>query len=92
MSTAVAEQFPTASRSTGLGIGYNVAVAVFGGFAPFFVTWLIGVTGSPIAPAYYVMFGATVGLVGTFFLVESSKIDRLFAKSDALPSRGVIQE
>lgn len=70
ISTAVAEQFPTAARSTGLGIGYNLAVAIFGGFAPFFVTWLIEVTGSPIAPAFYVTFGAAVGVVATFFLVH----------------------
>ena len=41
MSTALAEQFPAHVRSTGLGTAYNLAVMVFGGFAPFFVTWLI---------------------------------------------------
>lgn len=70
MSTALAEQFPAAVRSTGLGIAYNLGVMVFGGFAPFFVTWLIGTTGSPIAAAYYVMFGASVGIVAAFFLTE----------------------
>ena len=33
-------------------------VMIFGGFAQFFVTWLIEATGSPIAPSFYVMFGA----------------------------------
>ena len=46
-STAVAEQFPTSIRSTSVGVTYNVAVMIFGGFAQFFVTWLIEVTGSP---------------------------------------------
>jgi MFS transporter, MHS family, proline/betaine transporter len=69
-STAVAEQFPARTRSTGLAIAYNVAVMGFGGFAQFFVTWLIKVTGSPIAPVFYVMFGAVIGLVAAFFLVE----------------------
>ena len=32
-----------------------VGVAIFGGFGQFIVTWLIKATGSPIAPAYYVM-------------------------------------
>lgn len=72
MSTALAEQFPARVRSTGLGIAYNLAVMIFGGFAPFFVTWLIATTGSPIAPAYYVMFGACLGIVASFFLIERS--------------------
>ena len=70
MATVVAEQFPAHIRSTGLGLSYNIAVMVFGGFAPFFVTWLIQTTGSPVAPAFYVMFGAAVGLLAAFFLKE----------------------
>jgi MFS transporter, MHS family, proline/betaine transporter len=70
ISTAVAKQFVTRSRSTGLGIAYNLAVMIFGGFAQFFVTWLIEVTGSPIAPSFYVMFGAAIGVVATFFLIN----------------------
>ena len=69
-STAVAEQFPTRVRSTGLAIGYNVAVMLFGGFAQFFVTWLIHATGTPIAPAFYLIFGAAVGLLSALFLTE----------------------
>jgi MFS transporter, MHS family, proline/betaine transporter len=70
LSTVLAEQFPARTRSTRLSIAYNIAVMVFGGFAQFFVTWLIEVTGSPIAPAFYVMFGAAVGLLAAFFLVD----------------------
>jgi MFS transporter, MHS family, proline/betaine transporter len=43
---------------------------LFGVFAQFFVTWLIEATGTPIAPAYYLMFGATVGLLVALFLKE----------------------
>jgi MHS family proline/betaine transporter-like MFS transporter len=68
MSTALAEQFPTGVRSTGMGIAYNFAVMLFGGFAPFFVTWLIRETGSPSAPAFYIMFGASSGLLATFLM------------------------
>lgn len=68
--TAMAEQFPTGVRSTGLAITYNLAVALFGGTSPFFVSWLIKTTGSPMAPAYYLMFGTAVGFVATLFLVE----------------------
>ena len=68
LSTAVAEQFPPGVRSTGLSLAYNLAVMLFGGFAQFFVTWLIGVTGQPIAAAYYVMFGAVIGFGATLAL------------------------
>ena len=70
LATGVAEQFPTAVRSTCLSVGYNLPVMIFGGSAQFFVTWLIEVTGSPIAPAFYLMFGATGGLIVAFYLVE----------------------
>src|ERR1700677_2958500 len=73
VSTALAEQFPTSVRSTGLAIGYNVAVMLFGGFAQFFVTWLIQATGTPIAPAFYLMFGAAVGLLTAPFLTERGR-------------------
>jgi MFS family permease len=69
-STALAEQFPTRMRASGLGIVANVTTMVFAGFAPFFVTWLIEATGSPIAPVFYVMFGAAISLVAAFFLVD----------------------
>jgi len=75
MSTALAEQFQTQVRSTGLGTAYNIAVMVFGGFAPFFVTWMIQATGLAVAPAFYVMFGAAVGLVASLFLKETLAAD-----------------
>jgi len=70
ISTALAEQFPVRMRSTGLALAYNFAVMLFGGFAQLIVTWLITVTGTPLAPAYYVMFGAVVGLSAAYFLTE----------------------
>jgi len=72
VSTALAEQFEAHVRSTGLGTSYNLAVMLFGGFAPFLVTWLIHKTGSPLAAAFYVMFGAAVGLLASLLLRESA--------------------
>jgi len=54
------ELFPTKSRTTLLSIGYSLATAIFGGFAPFIATWLIDRTGSPIAPTYYVIAAAVI--------------------------------
>ena len=89
MSTAIAEQFAVLTRSTGMGIGYNFAVMTFGGFAQFFVTWLIGTTGLPTAPALYVMFGALIGLVATLFLVDRTQ-DAELSAPDPL-TRGILQ-
>ena len=86
MSTAVAEQFAARARSTGLGIAYNLAVMIFGGFAQFFVTWLIEATGLPIAPSFYVMFGAAVGIVAAFFLVDRARDVHLPALETQTPS------
>jgi len=87
ISTSVAEQFAAHGRSTGLGIAYNVAVMIFGGFAQFLVTWLIHVTGSPIAPSFYVMFGAVVGLAAAFFLVEPAAEASASALKPTVPPR-----
>ena len=60
-------------RSTALGIVANVAAAGFGGFAPFYVTWLIAATGSPIAPVFYVTFGTAISLVSACFIVDRAR-------------------
>jgi MFS transporter, MHS family, proline/betaine transporter len=57
---AYAELFPTQVRYTALSIGYNIAVAIFGGFAPLIATWLIKQTGNPLAPAFYVIAAAVI--------------------------------
>ena len=67
LSAAMSEMFPLRTRGTGLSISYSVAVAVFGGSAPFINAWLIVASGSPIAPAYYVVFGALLSLLALRF-------------------------
>ncbi|MGV8790253.1 hypothetical protein ACV35A_32145, partial [Pseudomonas aeruginosa] len=44
----MAEQFPV--RVRGLAVAYNLAVMLFGGFAPFIVTWLTEVGAGPKKP------------------------------------------
>lgn len=59
-----AEIFPTRVRYTALSIGYNAAVAVFGGFAPFIATWLINLTGGySLAPTFYVLAAAVISFL-----------------------------
>lgn len=54
--------FPTSVRYTALSVGYNGAVMIFGGFAPFISTFLVRETGSPIAPSFYVTACAVISL------------------------------
>jgi len=72
ISTAIAEQFETHMRSSGISVAYNLAVMLFGGFAPFIVTWLVRETGNPASPAWYVMLGSMIGLTAILFMRESS--------------------
>ncbi len=53
--------FPAEVRFTGISFSYNVSYAIFGGLTPVLVTMLMGV--SPMAPAWYVLALALVGLV-----------------------------
>ena len=69
---AIAEIFETENRATGMSVGYSLAVAVFGGFAPFIATWLIDTTGSPLSPAYYVLVAAVLTALVIFRLPESA--------------------
>jgi MHS family proline/betaine transporter-like MFS transporter len=58
----MAEIFPTQTRGTGMALSYNTGVPIFGGFAPFIATWLIGVTGTSLAPSFYLVVTALVSL------------------------------
>jgi MFS family permease len=55
--------FPPAVRATGLAMTYSLGVAIFGGTATTIVTWLVGVTGDPLASTYYVMAANVVLLL-----------------------------
>ncbi|WP_210771426.1 MFS transporter [Streptomyces albidus (ex Kaewkla and Franco 2022)] len=67
-----AELFPTRVRYTGIALGFNIGSAVAGGSAPYICTWLVDVTGSSVAPAWFVMATALITLVGAFTLRETS--------------------
>jgi len=58
--SAISEIFPTHLRTTWMAIGYTLATAVFGGFTPFVATWLIRLTGSPLASTYLWLLPAAI--------------------------------
>ena len=59
----MSELFPTSIRTTGLAVSYALSAALFGGFAPFINAWLLVVTGSTLAPSYYLMLAASISIV-----------------------------
>jgi MFS transporter, MHS family, proline/betaine transporter len=74
----MARIFPAATRVSGLSLSYNVGVTIFGGFAPLYAQSLVDLTGSNLAPSYYIMATALLSLVSLFIL--SRRIDQPIAK------------
>jgi MFS family permease len=68
----ITELFPRAIRATGLSIVYCLGVSVFGGFAQFFATGLISLTGNNNAPALYVMACLALTLTGLAMARETA--------------------
>ena len=59
----MSELFPTATRSTGIALAYNIAVPIFGGFAPLIASWLVAVTHSSLAPSFYLIATSLLSLI-----------------------------
>ncbi len=66
--------FPTAVRYAAMGIGFNFAVAAFGGTTPLLTEALVSATGDALMPAYYLMVAGAIGLVTVRFLPESAQV------------------
>jgi predicted MFS family arabinose efflux permease len=64
------EALPARVRAGAIGIIYAVAIAVFGGTTQIVVKVLIDWTGSPLAPAWYMMAAILVGLTGALLIRE----------------------
>jgi MHS family proline/betaine transporter-like MFS transporter len=67
LAALMSELLPAATRATGLGLGYNIGVTLFGGMGPVVMTWLgsIAIIGD-LAPGYYLTL---VGFVSLYALV-----------------------
>lgn len=65
-ATVMAEQFPTRVRNTGIAVPYALAVAIFGGTAPFVTTWLISLKADGMVPLYVMASALVSGLVYLF--------------------------
>lgn len=72
LATYLAEIFPTRVRFTGFAFSFNMANAIFGGTAPFMATLLIDLTGSNLAPAWYLVAAAIVTLAAMLVSAETA--------------------
>jgi MFS transporter, MHS family, citrate/tricarballylate:H+ symporter len=76
----LAEALPQRIRSTGFGTIYALSIAVFGGTTQLVVTWLIHLTGSSIAPAWYLIGATAVGQIAFLLFPETAPV-RLSARA-----------
>lgn len=53
---------------------YAVAIASFGGTAQLVVTWLLKVSGDPLAPAWYLLLAAIVALIAMRLMPETAPV------------------
>lgn len=68
----LAESLPKSIRSSGFGIIYSVSMAVFGGTTQLVTTWLLHVTGSAMAPAWYLISAVVLGQIALMLMRESA--------------------
>jgi MFS transporter, MHS family, proline/betaine transporter len=73
LAALMSELLPAATRATGLGLGYNIGVTLFGGMGPVIVTWLgtIAFIGD-LSPAYYLTFVGLLSL-SALLTIRSTK-------------------
>jgi MFS transporter, MHS family, citrate/tricarballylate:H+ symporter len=69
---ALAEGLPKPIRGTAFATIYAVAIASFGGTAQLIVTWLIHLTGSALAPAWYMLLATAIGLAAMTMMRETA--------------------
>ena len=71
---AFTEALPQNIRGGVFATIYAVAIATFGGTAQLVVTWLLHVTADPLAPSWYLLLAALVGLVAMSLMPETAPV------------------
>jgi MFS family permease len=68
------EALPQEIRGGVFATIYAVAIASFGGTAQLVVAWLIHVSGNPLAPSWYLLLAAVVGLIAMSLMSETAPV------------------
>jgi MFS transporter, MHS family, proline/betaine transporter len=71
--TLLPELFPTNVRYTGISLSIGFAQMIFGGTSPFINSYLVQLTGNPVAPAFWVMLVAAIS--GIAMLMTKDRTD-----------------
>jgi MHS family proline/betaine transporter-like MFS transporter len=74
LPSLMAKIFPVTTRVSGMSLAYNISVPIFGGFAPFFAQSLIDLTGSKLAPSYYIIATALLSLAALIAIRERYRL------------------
>ncbi len=72
---SMAESLPRNIRGGAFGTTYAFAIGIFGGTAQLVVTWLIYLTGSALAPAWYMLFASAAGLFAMVMMPETAPLN-----------------
>ncbi len=80
---AISESIPKAVRARVFALVYSIPVALFGGTTQMVVTWILEVTGDPMAMAYYLTGVSVIGLGAMLALKESAPVKIGTAQSAA---------
>ncbi|MFC1611720.1 MFS transporter [Myxococcota bacterium] len=75
LPATMVEMFPARMRFSGIAVGYNLSLCIFGGTTPLVATWLVLKNGSILAAACYLSFLATVSLVAAICLPQQRTND-----------------
>ena len=73
-SAALTESLPKRIRGSGFGTIYSSSIAIFGGTAQLIATWLIHLTGNPLAFVWYLIASGVFGAIATAMMVETAPI------------------
>ncbi len=73
LAALMSELFPAATRGTGLGLGYNIGVTLFGGIGPVIMASLGGIAFiGDLAPGYYLTLVCAVSLFALVVIRKTS--------------------
>lgn len=74
LPSLLAGLFPTETRGVGMSLSYSISVTIFGGFAPLIATWLIAVTGNPLAPSFYLMATSVLSMLALSYIAARVRL------------------
>ena len=71
---AISESVPRQVRARAFALVYSLSVAIFGGTTQLVVTWILHVTGNPMALAWYLTVVTLIGAVAMWAMRESAPV------------------